>query len=359
MMYEQQNLTMIRKQDHLAIFRAGPVDARWATSFLECVHFIPCSLPECALHEIDLSTTYAGHSFRAPLFITGITGGTAEAAEINRTLAAIAEEYGIGFGLGSQRAMVNDASLAMTYTVRDVAPHAFIAGNIGAVQAARCSSDTVRRLVEVVSADALCIHLNPAQELLQSEGDRDFRGILPAIERLVRDLPVPVIVKETGAGIARETAVRLRNAGVRYLDVSGVGGTSWTGVEIVRARREKDPQVTAFWDWGIPTAAAVCETRDLGMEIIASGGIRTGLDAARALAIGAKLAGFASPVLRAFYAGGAAEVRRYIEAVIEGIKRTLLLTGCRSVAGLPSIPRLIKDPLREWLTERGIGARNV
>ncbi len=352
MMYEHKNLTMHRKKDHLELFRSEPVDARWATSLLECVHLVPCSLPECALNDIDLSTTYAGRSFRAPLFICGITGGTAEAAAINRALAAVAEEFGIGFGLGSQRAMIDNDSLTETYAVREAAPTAFIAGNIGGVQAARHPSDTIRRLVERIGADALCVHLNPAQELLQPEGDRSFHGVLAAIERLVRDLPVPVIVKETGAGISRETAIRLRNAGVCHLDVSGVGGTSWTGVEILRTRRDRDPQALAFWDWGIPTAAAICETADLGMELIASGGIRTGLDAARALALGATLAGFASPVLRAYYAGGIEEARRYVASVIEGLRAAVLLTGSRTVGDLARAPRVIKSPLREWVSQR-------
>ncbi len=352
MMYEQKSLTTIRKKDHLDLFRSEPVDARWATSLLECVHLIHCALPERALSDIDLSTTYAGHSLRAPIFLCGMTGGTAEAAVINRALAAVAEEFGIGFGVGSQRAMIDNETLAGTYTVRDVAPTTFIAGNIGGVQAARHTTDTLRRLVERIGANAICIHLNPAQELLQPEGDRSFHGVLAAIERLVRDLPVPIIVKETGAGISRETAIRLRDVGVRFLDVAGVGGTSWAGVEILRARRDKDPQALAFWDWGIPTAAALCETSGLDMEVIASGGIRTGLDAAKALALGARLAGFASPILRAYYAGGTEGARRYVASVIEGIRVAILLTGGRSVSDLSSAPCVIKSPLREWIAQR-------
>ncbi len=351
-MYEQKSLTTSRKKDHLDLFKSEPVDARWATSLLECVHLIPSALPECGMNDINLSTTYAGKSFRAPLFICGMTGGTAEAAAINRALAAVAEEFGIGFGLGSQRAMIDNEALAETYAVRDVAPTAFVAGNIGGVQASRYPTDTIRYLVERIGADALCVHLNPSQELLQPEGDRSFHGVLAAIERLARELPVPIIVKETGAGIGRETAIRLREAGVRYLDVAGVGGTSWTGVEILRSRRDKDPQALAFWDWGIPTAAAVCETSGLGMEIIASGGIRTGVDAAKALALGARLAGFASPVLRAYYAGGTEGARRYVASIIEGLRAAALLTGSRTVRDLISVPRVIKSPLREWMEQR-------
>ncbi len=351
-MYDNKSVTIRRKKDHLELFRAAPVDSRWTTSLLECVQLIHCALPETALDEIDLSTTFAGHHFRAPFFITGITGGTPDAAEINRALARVADEFGIGFGLGSQRAMLQDDDLTATYAVREAAPTAFIAGNIGGVQATRYPVSEICRLADRIGASALCIHLNPAQEILQPEGDRSFKGILTAIEHLTQELDIPLIVKETGAGISRETALRLRDAGVRHLDVAGAGGTSWIGVEILRSHRDKDPQATAFWDWGIPTAAAVCETGGLGLEVIASGGIRTGIDAARALALGATLVGAASPVLRAYYAGGLEGARNYIGSLLHGLRAATLLTGCRASRELAGAPRFIRSPLKEWVAER-------
>ena len=207
-----------RKRDHLAPFRHGGVEARRTTAWFEHVQLIHSALPELSMDQIDLSARFCGRRFLAPLFITGMTGGTQEAGRINRELAAVAQKLGIGFGLGSGRAMLVDQGLIPTYQVRDAAPEVFLAWNLGGVQLPHTPVDRIRRALDVLDADAICVHLNPAQELMQPEGDRDFTGVLDAIGRLVAALDRPVIVKETGAGISRAVGLALHRVGVRHVD---------------------------------------------------------------------------------------------------------------------------------------------
>ena len=342
-----------RKRDHLEPFREGGVSARRATTWFECLSFVHCALPELDIDELDLSTSFADHRFRAPLFITGMTGGTPEAGRINRSLAKAAERMGIGFGLGSQRAMLESPELADSYRVRDVAPTVFLAGNLGGAQVAETAVEKIQGLLDDVSADALCVHLNPAQELMQPEGDRRFRGVLRAIGALAGALDRPVIVKEVGAGISREVGLRLRDVGISHIDLAGSGGTSWVGVELKRRGAEEDPNLAAFWDWGVPTAAAVADLADCGLQLIASGGIRTGLDVARALALGATLAGVASPVIQAYFREGETACQRALESIIDGLRTAMLLTGSRTLDELRRAPRVISDPLLNWSRQRG------
>src|SRR5690606_9456100 len=201
----------------------------------ECVRFVHDALPDCAVSDLDTSVHVLGKTLRAPLLIAGMTGGNERARDINRSLAEVAEERGCALGLGSQRAMHKDPSVTKSYQVRDVAPNVLLLGNIGVVQAARMSNQEVEDLVGAVGADALCVHLNPAMELIQSDGDRDFRGGTETLARLAEALSVPVIAKETGCGLSRSVGQRLRKAGVRHVDVSGAGGTSWVAVETRRA----------------------------------------------------------------------------------------------------------------------------
>jgi isopentenyl-diphosphate Delta-isomerase len=341
-----------RKSDHLAIAASGQADFRRPT-LLNDVHLVHCALPEQAAAEVDLTTTWLGRRFQAPLMVTGMTGGTPEAADINRGLAAAAEAVGIPFGLGSMRAMVEHPELASTYDIRSDAPSVFLCANFGVVQVARMSSAALREILRRVGADAVCIHLNAAQEMAQPGGDRDFRGALAAIARLTGELDLPIMVKETGCGMSPAVVRQLWSAGIRAIDVAGAGGTSWTAVESHRASGDPQALGVDLWDWGIPTAATVvwAVAAAPAMEIIASGGIRTGVDAARAIALGARAAGVAQPALVAFRAGGRDAAIAYLSRVIAGIRATALLCGVARVAELATVPRIITGELRAWMAE--------
>lgn len=338
-----------RKVDHLDLCAREDVEYRLTTSLLEQVRLLHQSLPELAMGEMDLSTQVVGKTLRAPLIISGMTGGAARARDVNRGLAQLAQEEGIAFGVGSQRAMLVDPSLTDTFRVRDVAPDAVLFGNIGAVQAAQSSTEQIAGVVDAIGADALCIHLNPAQELIQAGGDRDFRGCVDAIARLVAELAVPVIVKETGCGMSPQTVARVAAAGVEWVDVSGAGGTTWVGVEALRAQPGRRAIGEDFWEWGVPTAASIVNARRAGRRVIASGGIRNGHDVARALALGATVCSMALPFLRSFVDGGIEGSRAFHRRVVEGLMAAMLLTGCRTPAQLASVPRILGRELRDWI----------
>lgn len=341
-----------RKADHLEVAASGRADFARST-LLEHVHLVHQALPELAVDDIDLSTTLVGKTLAAPLVITGMTGGTAEAAQVNRDLARAAQAAGIALGLGSQRAMAEHPELAASYQVRDVAPDVVLLGNVGAVQALAMGPTRVIELARRIGADAIAVHLNPGQELIQERGDRDFRGVRDGIARLVEAAPIPVIVKETGCGLSREAARALADAGVRTVDVAGAGGTSWVAVEAVRAAAGSSAAQLGneLWDWGLPTAVSVAACVRGGLEVIASGGLRTGYDVARALALGARAGGMAAPMLRAQRAGGHAAVAVAIDQVIAAIRAVCLLTGCRTASALAAAPRHLGAPLRAFLDD--------
>jgi len=337
-----------RKASHLSLCAEEDVEHRAGTLLGE-VHLLHDSLPELSLADVDPSVELLGRRLRAPFVISGMTGGTAFAGELNRALAEAAQKHGFGMGVGSQRIMLASREAAASFRVRDVAPDVLLLANLGAAQARDLGPDGAGELVAAIGADALCVHLNPAQELVQDDGDRDFRGCLDAIAELVRELPVPVVAKETGCGLAPDACARLFAAGVRTVDVSGAGGTSWTAVESLRGSARQRALGAVLREWGIPTAASLVYAREAGLRAIASGGIRGALDAARALALGAGAAALALPFLRAFEEAGRPGVERLCGALVEGLCAAMLLCGARDAAALRRAPRVLGPALRTWL----------
>lgn len=340
-----------RKADHIDLCATGDVGFRRKTTLLEQVELVHDALPELSLDGVDTSVTLLGKRLRAPIVIAAMTGGTERARAINRELSRIAEERGYGFGLGSQRAMLVDEGRGDTYGVREGAPTTLVLGNIGAVQARSLSTAAALELARKVSADALCVHLNPAMEIVQPGGDRDFEGCLDAVARLAEELPIPVVAKETGCGIGPRTAARLAHAGVRHVDVSGAGGTSWVAVETERARGGERALGEALREWGVPTAASVIAARRARPRletIIATGGVATGLDAARAIALGAHAVGLARPVLQAFVASGREGAIALLDAVEAELRAVMLLVGARDVRALRHADTILGPDLTAW-----------
>ena len=341
-----------RKADHLDLAAAGDVAFQQTTNLLECVKLVHQAMPELRADGIDTSLTAFGKRLRAPLFIAAMTGGVERAAAINRELASIAETRGYGFGLGSQRAMHLDAAKAQTYQIRDVAPGALVLGNLGIVQAGHMSAAEIRALLAQVGADALCLHLNPAMEMVQPGGDRDFTGCLATVARLVGELGLPIVVKETGCGLSLRTGRQLASAGVRHVDVSGAGGTSWVAVEMHRASGTERALGEAFREWGIPTAASVAWMTSIGFDtVIATGGIATGLQVAKAIALGATAAGIARPVLQALTSGGREGAERLLDGIEAELRTAMLLAGAGSLTALRRAPRIVTGELRSWLEQ--------
>lgn len=344
--------TARRKDAHLDLCASEEVAPGENSTLLECVRLVHCAMPELAWGDVSLATPFLGKRLKAPILVTGMTGGTERAGKVNEELAQAAQEHQVAFGVGSQRAMAEKAELKKTFSVRHVAPTAVVLGNLGLQQATRLGLDGVRRLVDAIAADGLAIHLNPGQELTQPEGDRDFRGGYDTIAGLAKAFGERLLVKETGCGISPEVARRLVDCGVKSLDVSGLGGTSWVRVEELRASGPAREVGAQFASWGIPTAAAVATVRRAvgpGVTLVASGGLRNGLDVARALALGADVGGMALPLFRAQQKGGAAAVSEALQVVITGLTQALLLTGSRSAAELRVKPRVIVGDLKTWV----------
>ncbi len=348
-----------RKADHLDLAEKGDVAFKQTTTLFECVRLVHDALPELALDEIDTRCEVLGKTLNAPILIAAMTGGHERAESINRELASIAEERGLAFGLGSQRAILRDRAHLKSYAVRDVAPTALILGNIGIVQASAMSSEAVAELADAVGADAMCVHLNPAMELVQQEGDRDFRHGLATLHRLIDELPLPIIVKETGCGLSTAVAARLHRIGARHVDVSGAGGTSWVAVETHRATEARKELGREFWDWGIPTAASVALVARQGFQtIFATGGVKSGVDIAKAIALGASVGGIARPVLQALASGGRAGAAELLSRVETALRTTMLLTGARRLGELHHAPRIVVGELAEWLRQEPLAGRS-
>lgn len=282
-----------RKCEHIDLVLRKNVQYGRSAGF-ENVQFVHCALPEMNFSEVDLGCSFLGKKMKFPLMIEAMTGGYGEAKAINKALASAAEKHGIALGLGSQRAMLENGALKETYSVRDVAPTIPIIGNIGAAQLKKYPIESIEGLASAIDADAIAIHLNVLQEVLQPEGDRDFSGVLDKITELCNRNNIPIIVKETGAGINKRVALALKAVGVRYVDIAGAGGTSWAKVEYLRGKAA----VPGFEEWGITTTQSLEMCKDT-LPLIASGGIRSGIDCAKAIALGADLAGAAYPFLDA------------------------------------------------------------
>jgi isopentenyl-diphosphate delta-isomerase len=337
-----------RKADHLDLCATDTVAFQHKTTLFEQVQLVHNALPELAISDIDLHTQLVGHTLKAPLVIAAMTGGVDRAEAVNRDLAQVAQELGLGFGFGSMRPLL-EAGVESGYLVRDVAPDAVILGNIGIVQARETDSSRLARLMERTGCSALAVHLNPAMEVIQPGGDDDFRGGLDTLERLLRDLDLPLIVKETGCGLSRDVGQRLMNIGIETVDISGAGGTSWVGVETLRARARTRQLGELFWDWGIPTAASLLQLRGLGLEVIATGGVSNGLDISKALALGATAGGMARPFLMAWNEGGAQAALDVASGVVDQVRLACLLTGSKTPAALGGQPVVLGAELRAWM----------
>lgn len=332
-----------RKSDHIRINLREDVQSALTTG-LENYRFDHQALPECNLEDVDTRTVFLNKQLAAPILISSMTGGSAEAAQINLTLAEAAEQTQIAMGLGSQRVAIEYPEYAYTFQVRRVAPHILLFANLGAIQLNyRYGVDECKKAVEMIEADALILHLNPLQEALQPEGNTRFENLIDKIALVCQSLPVPVIVKEVGWGISQRVARLLIEAGVSVIDVAGAGGTSWSQVEMYRAQSESTARIAAnFVDWGIPTAECIKNVRAIhpAIPIIASGGLRSGIDIAKCLALGANLGAMASPFLKA----AAHSLNKTIETILE-IQREIQIT--MYAAGAKTIAELQKTPLKE------------
>jgi isopentenyl-diphosphate Delta-isomerase len=351
--------TKKRKADHIRICLDQKAQAKKATSGFEDVQFVHRALPEISKQNIDLSTIFLGHKFSAPMLVGAMTGGTTEAFRINAAIAETVEKLNLGMGVGSQRAAIEDKEVEETFSVaRKKAPNAFLVANIGGVQLVHgYGLKEVRRIVEMIDADAVAIHLNALQEAVQPEGQTNFKGILAKIGEISENIDRPVIVKETGSGISAEEAAKLEAAGVKSLDVGGAGGTSFAAVEYYRAKGEDNSDQRfmgeAFWDWGIPTVVSLIETtQTVKIPVIASGGIRCGMDVAKTLALNACLGSVTQPVLKAAVKGPK-DVERLLSVMIEELRNTMFLVGAEKVENLSKMPIVVTGKTAEWLRTRG------
>lgn len=338
----KETLTESRKGDHIRINLEEDVQFPTLTTGLENYYFMHQAVPELSLAEINTETQFLGKSLAAPLLISSMTGGTEQAHLINQHLAIAAQSCGIAMGLGSQRAALENAALAYTFKVRNVAPDILLFANVGAVQLNYgYGLDECRRAVDMVEADALILHLNVLQEAVQPEGDSNFRQLLEKIEVICKNLGVPVIAKEVGWGLSEQATRQLIDAGVAVLDVAGAGGTSWSEVEYHRATNSFDAEIArCFADWGIPTAHSLVYVRraNARVPLIASGGLKNGIDVAKSIALGANLCGLAGPFLKA--------ADQSEEAVVEKINiLTQQLKIAMLCASLPDINTLDAAPL--------------
>ena len=329
--------TVQRKAEHIRICLESDVQFQTRGSGFDRYQFTHSCLPELDYQEIDLTTKLLGKQLGAPILISSMTGGTAQAKEINHRLAEVAQEYKLAMGVGSQRVAIEQPQVADTFQVRRIAPDILLLANLGAVQLNyRYDIEQCLRAVELLEADALILHLNPLQECIQPQGDTNFKGLLDRIATICDRLPVPVIIKEVGNGISAAMAQQLIAAGVSGIDVAGAGGTSWAKVESERAKTALQRRLgETFADWGIPTAECISTIRHIAptLPLIASGGLKNGLDIAKAIALGADVGGLALPFLQAADLSTAA-VGELVQILMAEIQTVLFCTGNANLSAL-------------------------
>lgn len=333
-----------RKREHIQIPLKEDVSFKTQTNLFEDVILLHNALPEINRSDVDTSTTFLGHRFSAPFMVSGMTGGAKEASIINKNIAKACQKLGLGMGLGSMKAMILEPSLTYSYQVRDVAPDIFLAGNIGANDLENFSPKVLKKALKDVGANVLAVHLNSAQELVQKEGQANFKGVLNLIEQYSEEMPI--YVKEVGQGISSEVAKRLAKTKVLAIDVAGAGGTNWIKIEYMRRQAEYTP----FIDWGIPTAFAVFSVRQTTkLPIVATGGIKSGEDVVKALILGANIAAGAVSMLRTANTSYAA-VEEELSRILQEIGDVLFLLGVKNVKELKKVKPIILGRLRELIT---------
>ena len=348
-----------RKADHIEICLKETVQASKITTGFEDVLLVHKAIPELDRQKIDISTKIFDYNFSAPFFVGAMTGGTDKATKINIALAEAVEELHIGMGVGSQRIAIDNPKVEHSFSVvREKAPTAFILANIGGPQlVSKYGVKEAKKAIKMVKSNALAIHLNPLQEAIQPEGETNYSNLLESIGRLTKELDVPVIIKETGSGISSEDATLLEEAGVAGIDIAGAGGTSWSAVEYYRAKASQDISSQklglAFWDWGIPTAISLVETvKSVHLPVIASGGIRNGIDIVKALGLGASLASATYPFLSPA-TNSSEDVKKVLQYLVQEVRTAMFLVGVDSIQKLQNVPIVLTGKTAEWLKVRG------
>ena len=345
-----------RKADHLKLCAEEDVDASWNN--WDDIQLLHSAIPRCDLESVDTSCVFLEKKLSAPIIISGMTGGHPMAEKVNKNIAMAAEEYGIGMGVGSQRAAIEQPKLESTYSVVKKYDIPLILANLGAPQILPSVSgygmDEAKKAMDMVGAHVLALHLNYLQEVVQPEGETHAEGLLDSLAELCKN--VSVVAKETGAGMTRDTVLSLKNAGVNGVDVGGAGGTSFAAVEVYRARAAGDMSLESLgemlWNWGVPTPVAVLEAKESGLPMIATGGIRNGMDAVKSLALGANTAGIAR-ILLGPAMKGAKETSDAVDVLIKELKTVMFLSGAATVEELKYIPWFSFEPGRTWLTALG------
>jgi isopentenyl-diphosphate Delta-isomerase len=341
-----------RKKQHLELCAKKDVGFEKKTNLLECVELNYKTLPQINMGEINLSTKFLDKNFEFPLVVSAITGGAQVSKKVNLDIARACQSVGIGMGLGSIRAMIEQPSLTETYCVRDVAPDIFVAGNIGMFQLKEYSSEQIQNALDAIGANAVAVHLNAAQEAVQPEGETNAQGLIEMIDSFSKEISMPVYVKEVGHGISFEVAKALSKTNIKAIDVQGAGGTSWTRVDSLR---HKNGFGEIFRDIGLPTAVSIIETKNALVEsnkkLVGSGGVYNGLDAIKAILLGSDMVGVGLPILKAQIKGGARAIENYLLNYKQEMLISSYLLGCKNISELHDEEYVVFGKLKEWLNQ--------